>query len=202
MPDDDQSLRPVCFMIMPFRRKKIDEPKGPDAPPELDCDALWDKAFRPAIDALGYLPIRADYDPGSVIVKDMLERLALAELVLADVSLPNENVYYEVGLRHVAKETSCVLLAADWSRQLFDIDQFTSIRYALRGRQRQDPRTASASRLPPDCRSLHVVIVICVPLCRCRPVLQVPLRILTGRGFSTRCATCGRLPARRSCVRR
>jgi hypothetical protein len=36
-----------------------------------------------------------------------------------------------VGLRHVAKETSCVLLAATWSRQLFDIDQFTSIRYVL-----------------------------------------------------------------------
>jgi hypothetical protein len=103
MGDGTANLR-VCFMVMPFRRRKVEEPKGADAPAELDCDALWDKAFRPAIEQLGYMPIRADYDPGSVIVKDMLERLALADLVLADVSLANGNVYYEVGLRHAAKE--------------------------------------------------------------------------------------------------
>jgi len=83
------------------------------------------------IEELGYLPIRADADTGSVIVKDMLERLAFAHLVLADVTLPNGNVYYEIGLRHVARETGCVLLATSWSRQLFDIDQFRSIRYPL-----------------------------------------------------------------------
>jgi hypothetical protein len=131
MGDGTANLR-VCFMVMPFRRRKVEEPKGADAPAELDCDALWDKAFRPAIEQLGYMPIRADYDPGSVIVKDMLERLALADLVLADVSLANGNVYYEVGLRHAAKETDCVLLAAVWSKQLFDIEQFRSVRYPLK----------------------------------------------------------------------
>lgn len=131
MPDEQQVIRPICFMVMPFRRKKTDEPKRQGAPDDVDCDALWDRAFRPAIERLGYIPIRADNDPGSVIVKDMLERLALADLVLADVSLPNGNVYYEVGLRHVAQRTDCVLLAASWSRQLFDIDQFTAVRYEL-----------------------------------------------------------------------
>jgi len=61
----------------------------------------------------------------------MLERLALAELVLADMTLPNGNVYYEVGLRHVAKRTHCVLIAAEWSRQLFDTDQIRTDRYPL-----------------------------------------------------------------------
>jgi hypothetical protein len=131
MGDATADLR-VCFMVMPFRRRKVEAPKGADAPVELDCDALWDKAFRPAIEQLGYMPIRADYDPGSVIVKDMLERLALADLVLADVSLANGNVYYEVGLRHAAKEADCVLLAAVWSKQLFDIEQFRSVRYPLK----------------------------------------------------------------------
>jgi hypothetical protein len=97
----------------------------------MDCDSLWDRVFRPVIEQLGYLPIRADAETGSVIVKDMLERLAYAHLVLADVTLPNGNVYYEVGLRHVARARGCVLLATTWSRQLFDIDQFRSIRYPL-----------------------------------------------------------------------
>ena len=123
--------KPVAFMVMPFRERIVpNPPKG--APAKIDCDALWEKAFRPALEDLGYLPIRADMEVGAVIVKDMLERLALSELVLADLTLPNGNVYYEVGMRHVAKETHCVLIAADWSRQLFDADQMRSDRYPLK----------------------------------------------------------------------
>lgn len=129
MPSDEQP-RPICFVVMPFRKKAVGRTKRP-APAEVDFDALWERAFRPAIVKLGYEAARADFDPGSVIIADMLERLAFADLVLADVSVPNGNVYYEIGLRHVAKKTSCVLVAADWSEQLFDIDQFTTLRYAL-----------------------------------------------------------------------
>jgi hypothetical protein len=118
-------------MVMPFRRRKVEGTVAEGAPGELDCDALWDRVYRPVIEDLGYLPIRADADTGTVIVKDMLERLAFAHLVLADVTLPNGNVYYEIGLRHVASATGCVLVAASWSRQLFDIDQFRSVRYPL-----------------------------------------------------------------------
>jgi len=123
-------LRPVCFMVMPYKRKPVTG-AAPGAPAEVDFDMLWERALRPAIEQLGYLPVRADSDPGSLIVNDMIERLAFADLVLADVSIPSGNVYYEVGIRHVARETGCVLVAADWSRQLFDIDQFRSVRYAL-----------------------------------------------------------------------
>jgi len=131
-PQTNAGPKPVCFMVMPFRRRKVEGQVGEGAPGELDCDALWDRVYRPLIEELDYLPIRADADTGSVIVKDMLERLAYARLVLADVTLPNGNVYYEIGLRHVACTARCVLFAASWSRQLFDIDQFRSIRYPLK----------------------------------------------------------------------
>jgi tetratricopeptide (TPR) repeat protein len=124
--------RPICFMVMPFRRRKVESAAGKEAPAELDCDALWDRAIRPALEDLGYLAIRADADTGSVIVQDMLDRLAYADLVLADVSLPNGNVYYELGLRHVARTTGCITIAADWSSQLFDIGQIRTLRYSLR----------------------------------------------------------------------
>ena len=65
---DNQELRPVCFMVMPFRKKKVTGPTGDGAPNEIDCDALWDKAYRPAIEDAGYTPIRADFDAGMVIV--------------------------------------------------------------------------------------------------------------------------------------
>jgi tetratricopeptide (TPR) repeat protein len=126
----EPTLRPIAFMVMPFRKRPIaNQQEG--LPAEVDFDALWDRAFRPALEQLGYLAVRADAETGTVIVKDMLERLAYADLVLADLTLPNGNVYYEVGIRHVARETRCVLIAAQWSKQLFDVDQFRALRYPL-----------------------------------------------------------------------
>lgn len=131
MGDSTQEVRPVCYMVMPFRRKKVDEPLPPNAPAEINFDALWERAYWPAIEALGYLPMRADFDPSSAIVKAMLERIAFADLVLADVTLGNGNVYYEIGIRHVARDTNCVLIAAEWSRPLFDLSQIASVRFPL-----------------------------------------------------------------------
>jgi hypothetical protein len=39
-----------------------------------------------------------------MITTQMIERLYFADLVLADMTIPNDNVHYEVGLRHAAKE--------------------------------------------------------------------------------------------------
>jgi tetratricopeptide (TPR) repeat protein len=121
-------LKKVAFVAMPFGIK----PTGllPDkGPAEVDFDALWDKAILPALSELKYLPIRADNQTGSVIIKDMLEQLVHADLVLADISIPNGNVYYEAGIRHAARETGCILIGADWAKPLFDLDQITQLRY-------------------------------------------------------------------------
>ena len=83
------------------------------------------------INELGYDPIRADQDVGALIITQMIERLYFADLVLAEMTIPNGNVYYEVGVRHAAREKGCVLLAADWSKQLFDVAQMRTIRYPL-----------------------------------------------------------------------
>ncbi len=98
---------------------------------EIDFNALWDKAFAPTIQSLGYDPVRADQDTGALIINQMIERLYFADLVLADMTIPNGNVYYEVGVRHAAKKIGCVLLAADWSKQLFDVAQMRTVRYPL-----------------------------------------------------------------------
>jgi hypothetical protein len=103
---------PVCFMIMPYGRKatQADHERGPA---EIDFNALWDRGYVPTIKSLGYDPVRADQDTGGLIVSQMLERLYFADLVLADMTIANGNVYYEVGIRHAAQKTGCVLLAAD-----------------------------------------------------------------------------------------
>lgn len=66
-------IRPIAFMVMPFRKRPVPNAPG-KAPKEIDFDALWDRAFRPALEQLGYLAVRADTEAGTVIIKDMLKR--------------------------------------------------------------------------------------------------------------------------------
>ena len=84
------SLRPICFMVMPFGTKET----GASAPhpPRVDFDALWHDAIAPALESMGYRAVRADQDTGAVIVKEMLERLFFSHLVVADISIANELV--------------------------------------------------------------------------------------------------------------
>jgi tetratricopeptide (TPR) repeat protein len=123
-------LKPLCFMVMPYGRKATQAEAG-KGPAEIDFNALWDRAYVPVITALGYEPVRADQDTGALIITQMLERLYFADLVLADMTIPNGNVYYEIGIRHAARREGCVLLGADWSRQLFDVAQMRTVRYPL-----------------------------------------------------------------------
>lgn len=122
--------KPICFFIMPFGIKKTfsDNPKFPK---EINFDLLWEKAYEPALEN-NYEPIRADQDLGALIIKEMIERIVIADLVIADVTIPNANVYYELGIRHAAKQYNSVMIAADGSRQLFDIQQMPQLRFPIK----------------------------------------------------------------------
>jgi hypothetical protein len=121
---------PIAFVVMPFDKKKTDR-TDEGVPAEIDFDALWGRVYEPVLREIGYKPVRADWDVGALIIVEMIQRLALADLVLADVSLPNANVYYEVGVRHAAQEVGCVLVAADWAKPVFDLEQMRQLRFPL-----------------------------------------------------------------------
>jgi len=125
------TLKPICFMVMPFGTKSTGITDG-TGPTQVNFDTLWQKALYPALSER-YTVVRADQDVGSLIIKDMLERLTLADVIVADLSIPNGNVYYEIGLRHAARSTGCALIAAEWGRPLFDTAQMRRITYSLAG---------------------------------------------------------------------
>ncbi|MCB1907625.1 MAG: hypothetical protein KDH15_09670 [Rhodocyclaceae bacterium] len=126
----DASLRPVCFMVMPFGTKAV-APRPNGAPEKIDFDALWHKALAPLIVELGYEPVRADQDTGAAIIAEMLERLYFSDLVIADMTLPNGNVYYEIGIRHACRPSGCLLIGAAWTVPLFDVNQMRRLSYPL-----------------------------------------------------------------------
>ena len=144
-----------AFMVMPFGRKPTQAEPG-KGPAEIDYDALWDKAFFPMLRALGYKPVRADGDTDALIVQQMIERLYFSDLVLVDLSSPNGNVYYEMGVRHAACRNGCVLLAADWSRPLFDVAQMRLLRYPLAsGDPSDDMARAIRAKLEPSIATMR-----------------------------------------------
>jgi hypothetical protein len=134
--------RPICFMVMPYRTKETRA--DPPAPSKVNFDSLWEKAFLPAIEELGYQPVRADQDLGALIIQEMLERLYFSDVVLADLTISNGNVYYEIGVRHAARNSGCVLVGAEWSKPLFDVDQMRQVRYPL---PQEETTEESAARI-------------------------------------------------------
>jgi len=58
---------------------------------------------------------------GAIIHKPMFERLVLCEYAVADLTIANANVFYELGIRHSVRTWSTVLIlqvAADYPLML------------------------------------------------------------------------------------
>ena len=121
----------IAFVAMPFGTKSTGFHAGEDAPSRVDFDALWNLAYYPALEKAGYLPIRADGQEGALIIKEMVAQLMLADLVVADISIPNANVYYETGLRHGGSGKGCLLFSANWASPVFDLAQIRRNTYTL-----------------------------------------------------------------------
>jgi len=84
----DDELRPICFMVMPFGVKPTGLGPG-EGPARVDFQALWFDVIEPAISDLGYEPVRADEELGALIIVDMIQWLAISDLVIADISTAN-----------------------------------------------------------------------------------------------------------------
>ncbi len=125
--ETDQALQPLVFVAMPFGAKE-----DPTSSVEIDFDDIYERALRPPLVALGLEVIRADEErTGGFIHAPMYERLLLAEIVLADLTLLNPNVFYELGVRHAARPHTTVLTFARISQLPFDVAPLRGISYEL-----------------------------------------------------------------------
>lgn len=96
-----------CFVVMPFGLK----PKNDGSGDIYDFDKVYRVIIQRAILQAGMEPIRADETKGSrMIHTDMFKDLRDRPIVLADLSLYNPNVFYELGIRHVMSPSGTVLI--------------------------------------------------------------------------------------------
>jgi hypothetical protein len=79
----------------------------------------------------GLHPYRADhvYGPGSIL-EDIIQGIETAQIVIAEITPTNENVFYEVGYAHALKKPT-ILLAEKKDREKlpFDLSGFRCLFY-------------------------------------------------------------------------
>lgn len=142
----DHDPRPLCFVLMPFGTKQ--DPVGG----AVEFDRVYRDVLEPAVEDAGMRALRADEEQvGGIIHKPMFERLVMCEYAVADLTLANANVYYELGVRHAVRPWSTVLTFAEGFRLPFDLGPLRGVPYALddggRPRRQDDDREALTAAL-------------------------------------------------------
>ncbi|EFK06479.1 response regulator receiver domain protein [delta proteobacterium NaphS2] len=106
----------LCFVIMPFSTTK--------SCTQDEWTEVFEKLIQPAIEnsGFGFRCIRSNPIQGSII-EDILDQLNRADLVLADLTDRNPNVFYELGVRHTLRD-STILIAQRTDDIPFDLRHF------------------------------------------------------------------------------
>lgn len=102
------------FVVM-----KFDEP----------YNSLYEKVIIPICDKCGYKAVRGDdvHRPG-IILQDIISEIQEADIVIAEITPVNANVFYELGYAHALKKHT-ILLAERGNELPFDIRSYRVIFY-------------------------------------------------------------------------
>ncbi len=104
----------LCFIIMPFGDQ---------------MDSVYDAGIRPALEALGMKPHRADESFSSLdIMSGIFDSILRSEIIIADLTHRNPNVFYELGLAHAIKR-HVVLITQDRDDVPFDLGWIRYFKY-------------------------------------------------------------------------
>jgi hypothetical protein len=136
----------ACYVALPFGTKEVDGR-------QVDFDAAYHEVFEPAILAVS-LPgggslqaVRADNALLSGRMSEELIRyLEYSRIVLADITAPNANVFYELGRRHRARATGTMVVAQRGARIPFDLGSTRVITYSCES----SPAAEASRRLLTD----------------------------------------------------
>ncbi|HET9908452.1 MAG TPA: tetratricopeptide repeat-containing protein [Anaerolineales bacterium] len=128
-------IRPHAFVIMPFGKKK-----GADGKP-YDFNAIYEQLIKPVLEQAGFEAFRADEENTSGdILTDMFQELLLADLCIADMSIDNANVFYELGIRHAFRKRGVVHIQAGRAYMPFDVFNVRTIPYHITDEGLPDPK--------------------------------------------------------------
>ncbi|NCR14125.1 MAG: hypothetical protein GPJ24_15180 [Microcystis aeruginosa SX13-11] len=115
---------PHAFVVMPFGKKKGLDDRW------IDFNSIYQDLIKPALIEAGFEPFRADEESISGdILTDMFQELLLADLVIADLSIDNANVFYELGVRHALRKRGVIHIQSGRGYLPFDIFNVRTLPY-------------------------------------------------------------------------
>ena len=133
-------MSPHAFIAMPFGTKP-----GADGQP-IDFNRVYEELLKPALQDAGCEVFRADEEQRAGDIRtDMFQELLVADLVLADLTLDNPNVWYELGVRHALRARGVLLVQGPRPTSPFDIYTDRKLRYRLKDGA-PDPACLAADR--------------------------------------------------------
>lgn len=120
------AVLPHAFVVMPFGSKP-----GTDGS-TIHFNRIYDDLILPALMDAALEPFRADKEARAGDIRaDMFQELLLADLVVADLSIDNPNVWYELGVRHALRARGVVLICGGKGTTAFDLYTDRKLRYSL-----------------------------------------------------------------------
>lgn len=124
------NLARECFVVMPYGSKPFPDGSGR----RYDFEKVWRVLITRAVREAGMAPVRSDQRMTSGIVhSEMFRDLRDRDVVLADLSLDNPNVFYELGVRHVMSAGGTVLICRRDAKLPFDVGLSRVIFYDFDG---------------------------------------------------------------------
>ena len=116
-----------AFIAMPFGSKP-----GPDGQ-IIDFNRIYSELIKPALQAAKLEVFRADEEERAGDIRtDMFQELLIADLVVADLTLPNPNVWYELGVRHALRARGVVIVCGGQVTTAFDLYTDRKLRYGIK----------------------------------------------------------------------
>ena len=113
-----------CFVIMPFGKRNTEEY-------ERNLK-IYRQMLRPVVEECGYQSIRADeLEHMGNITRDIIELLHESDLVIADLTGKNANVFYELGVRHALFSCGTIPIIQEGEALPFDIANYRAIFYKI-----------------------------------------------------------------------
>src|SRR5437764_857541 len=99
------------FIVRPFGTKN-----------GIDFDRVEKDLLRPAMEQAGLTGgTTGEFIQQGNIRTDMFEQLLIADLVIADISIHNANVFYELGIRHALRDKRTFLIKSRADEAVFDL---------------------------------------------------------------------------------
>jgi tetratricopeptide (TPR) repeat protein len=100
-----------AFVAMPFGTKE-----------EIDFNRVYGDYIKPALESAGFEVFRADKEMRAGNIRtDMFQELLVADLVVADLSIDNPNVWYELGVRHALRARGVIQIQCRRDYMPFDV---------------------------------------------------------------------------------